>query len=88
MKKLMNYLMLSCRKASALIDKKAETKITLKEKIQLKLHTSMCDACTAYLKQSQIINDALHKHLHHPAQNDINETISNKALRDKIISNL
>ncbi|HVT86974.1 MAG TPA: hypothetical protein VHD35_17355 [Chitinophagaceae bacterium] len=87
MKKLMNFLMLSCKKASALIDKKAETKLSVKENIQLHLHTSMCDACTAYLKQSKMISEALHKHLH-DHEDEGTPLINNKDLQDKIISGL
>jgi anti-sigma factor RsiW len=87
MKKLMNVLMLSCKKASALIDKKAETKLSIKENIQLHLHTSMCDACTAYMKQSKMISDALHKHLHNH-EDEVTPLINNKGLQNKIISDL
>lgn len=48
MKKLMNYRMLSCRKASMLIEKKLLVKLPFKERVQLTMHKTMCDACTAY----------------------------------------
>jgi hypothetical protein len=52
MKKIMNMLFLSCLKASELIEKKIHFKLSFKEKIQLSVHKSMCDACTRYEKQS------------------------------------
>ncbi len=51
--------MLSCRKATELIDKKIHFKLSTKENFQLVLHKSMCDACTAYEKQSLIIDRVL-----------------------------
>lgn len=53
MKKLMNILMLSCKKASALIDKKSVTKLSIKEKVMLRTHTSMCDFCTEYQNKAR-----------------------------------
>ncbi len=62
MKRLMNFLFLSCIKASELIEKNLDKKLTSKEKIQLYVHTKMCDACNAYQKQSKQLDNALHKH--------------------------
>jgi hypothetical protein len=59
MKKLMNKLFLSCLKATELIEKKLHFKLTFTEKLQLKVHKAMCDACTMYEKQSNILDKAL-----------------------------
>lgn len=84
--KLMNILMLSCKKASELIDMKSVTKLSMKEKVMLRMHTSMCDGCTAYLKQSKILDNLLHKHIR---SIEINiPVIENKALQQLIISKL
>ncbi len=83
----MNFLMLSCKKAAALIDKKTEVKLSWKENMQLHMHTSMCDACTAYKKQSRFIDKALHTYIH-AIREGINTTIENKALKEQIISKL
>ncbi len=82
----MNILMLSCKKASALIDMKSVRKLSMKEKIMLRMHTSMCDGCTAYLKQSKILDDLLHKHIHNTTENI--PVIENKELQQQIISKL
>lgn len=63
MKKLMNILFLSCLKATELIEKKIYFKLSLKEKIQLKAHKMMCDACTNYEKQSIFLDKGI-SHLH------------------------
>ena len=51
----MHILLLSCLKATELIEKRFYFKLSFKERLQLKLHKTMCDACTNYEKQSKII---------------------------------
>lgn len=64
MKKLMDILFLSCLKASELIDKKIHIKLSFIERMQLKAHKMMCDACTAYEKQSLILEKGIEQHIH------------------------
>jgi len=59
MKKLMHFLFLSCLKATELIEKKLHVKLSIKEKLRLKMHKSMCNACRRYDKQSKIIDNVL-----------------------------
>lgn len=59
MKRLMNWLMLSCKKASELIEKKLHFRLTLKEKAQLKMHTGVCDACKSFAKDSERFEEAM-----------------------------
>lgn len=61
MKKITHLIMLSCRKATELIEKQFVAKLSLKERVQLNLHKSICDACTAYENQSRLLNDLLQK---------------------------
>lgn len=56
MKKMMNILMLSCKKATELIEKRIVTKLSAIEKIQLKMHTAVCSQCSIYEIQSDIID--------------------------------
>lgn len=79
--------MLSCKKAAALIDKKAEVKLSWKENMQLHMHKSMYDACTTYKKQSKLIDEALHKNIH-TMKEDVNTIIENKELKTKTIFKL
>jgi hypothetical protein len=53
--------MLSCAKATELIDKRSVTSISCNEKWQLKFHTMMCKACHEYQKQSKLIDKILNK---------------------------
>lgn len=87
MKKLLHWFLLSCKKATELIDKKSFVPLSIKEKLQLRLHKTICDACTAYEKQSLHIDGLMHKHVHHASKE--NATIlTNESLKEKIISNL
>jgi len=55
MKKLMKKIMLSCEKATELIEKKIHFKLSLKEKVQLAMHLALCKPCSNYKKQSYLI---------------------------------
>lgn len=85
MKKLMNILMLSCRKATELIEKKSLDGLSYKENVQLRMHKSMCDACTAYEKQSKLLDKFLHRHIHTPIEADI-PIIENNDLKERIVA--
>jgi predicted anti-sigma-YlaC factor YlaD len=89
MKKIMNKLMLSCLKASELIEKKLNSKLSTKEKIQLSLHTSMCDACRAWEKQSTDLDHTLNEHISESNRTDSSDTLplsdkARKAILEKI----
>jgi len=90
MKRLMTYLMLSCRKATELIEKKITFSLNPMEKTQLFLHTSMCNACRSYEKQSKFLDRALYKYLgtteDHP--DHIHPIKSSDDFKEKIISDL
>jgi len=51
----MHMLFLSCLKATELIEKKLYSRLSFKEKLQLKIHKLMCKACRRYEKQSELI---------------------------------
>ncbi len=63
MGKMMHYIMLSCPKATALIDKRTLGKLNTIEKMQLAMHTSVCKYCKLYTKQSALIDQLLNKHI-------------------------
>jgi len=59
MGKLKHTLFLSCLKATELIEKKLQFSLSVKEKLQLRIHKMMCTACTLYEKQSAFIEKGL-----------------------------
>ena len=83
MKKIMDILFLSCLKASELIDKKMHINLTFTERVQLKAHKMMCDACTAYEKQSLLLEKGIEQHLHQKG-----EKIDIEQLKTRINTNL
>ena len=89
MKKIMQWLMLSCRKATELIEKKLLLKLSFKEKTQLKLHKTFCDACTAYEKQSKLIDKLLNKHIHEDGgEVKKDEVVENAELKKRILDKI
>jgi hypothetical protein len=56
MQKIMNLLVNSCKKTTELIDKQAITPLSIKEKMQLQMHKSMCATCNEYEHQSKFID--------------------------------
>jgi hypothetical protein len=82
----MNILLLSCKKATGLIEKRQITPLTAREKIQLKMHISMCKACKSYENQSETIDKALSEWLERDEES-INKTLSIDA-KSNIINKL
>ena len=68
-----------------LIEKSLLVKLSLKEKVQLTLHKSMCDACTAYEKQSKKMDEILKHHIH---DNPNSDPVQNEDLKEKIRQSL
>ena len=85
----MQWIMLSCKKATELIEKKLLTKLSFREKVQLKMHKSLCDACTAYEKQSKLMDELLSKHLHNDDNSiESNGIVENEELKKKIMEKI
>jgi hypothetical protein len=51
----------NCRKATYLIEKQQSTNISLKEKLELKIHLAGCALCVTFMQQSAIINQMARK---------------------------
>jgi len=59
MRKIMHLLFLSCLRASELIEKDLHLKLGLLEKLQLRLHKTMCNTCNRYGKHSILIEKGI-----------------------------
>ncbi len=57
----MNAMMVSCVKATELMEMKENVPLGLLKTMQLHMHTAMCSGCRNYLKQSRLINQLLQK---------------------------
>ena len=88
MKKLMNFMFLSCRKATELIEKKLLMGLNSKESVQLMFHTSMCDACKKYSHQSKDLDTIIKNHVqnYNPELDDL-QTITPE-YKEKILNSL
>ncbi len=51
----------NCRKATFLIEKQQIGKITLREKMELKIHLTGCSICVTFMQQSAVINQMAKK---------------------------
>ena len=56
-----NNIMLSCYKATYLVSKKQEAKLSLIEELKLKFHLSVCDVCKKFEIQTNAITSILVK---------------------------
>jgi hypothetical protein len=87
MKKLMHTLFLSCLKATELIEKKLHFRLSGREKLQLKMHKLMCDACTSYEKQSLFLEKGISWHQRNDFSEDelkkLKVSISEKLFKSK-----
>lgn len=63
----MNKLVNSCKKTTELIDKRAISKLSMIEKVQLELHKTMCKTCTSYEQRSNFLDEAVNN-LFNPKQ--------------------
>jgi len=89
----MNKLMLSCEKATTLIEMKSVDGLSFSLNLQLKMHTAMCGACRQYQHQSVFINNAIKKHLSdtdsHIGENNLHlETTTKQRITAEIEKNL
>lgn len=82
----MNFFMLSCKRVTLLIEKRRIAgQLSLKQRVQLKMHTSLCDACKGYSSQSEIIEKGLQKHF---GKEKAPELKLPEQAKDKILKNL
>ena len=86
----MNILMLSCHKATLLIEKGHARPLSFTERAKLKMHLAMCDKCTEYQKQSFIIENAIkanHQSFSNPSNFKLADT-SKTRIQKEIDENL
>ena len=74
--------MLSCVRATELMEQKQLMQLTFVQKMQLQMHTAVCSGCRNYQKQTALINELLNKTFNSILQADTTP------LEEKIISNI
>ena len=63
----MKFMMISCKRATELVDKRRAVGLSMLERLKLGMHTAMCDACRLYEEQSTKIDALLGKELGKPS---------------------
>ena len=71
--KILNTLLISCRRASQLVHQKHNVGLNRKDKLRLKVHTKMCAACKSFEKQTEQIEDALKTRLNQTESEDLSD---------------
>lgn len=79
---LMNAMMLSCIKATELLEQIELMPLSLLQKVQLQMHVAMCSGCRNYMKQTVLINKLLNKTFNSVLQTDT------ATLEEKILSKI
>lgn len=51
-------ILMNCRSATSLVEKKRDGKLALREKIGLWIHLSYCSFCALFFQQSKILDDS------------------------------
>lgn len=74
--------MLSCLKATELIEKKFHIKLSFKERLQLRMHLMVCDKCARYEKQSEFLEKGIQHlsnvHMHNANLDELKLKITKK----------
>jgi len=88
MKGLLQTILLSCLKATLLVEKDQISGLNPAERIQLKVHLSLCDGCRDYKDQSIFIGKSIRQKIE---SGDVNIQISKEELeriKGQILSKL
>ncbi|WP_314277007.1 hypothetical protein [Capnocytophaga sputigena] len=62
--KFIHFVCMPCDKATFMIEKQLHSKLSLKEKLQLKAHLHICKICLNYSKKAETIHHWLQIMLH------------------------
>lgn len=83
---MMSKIILSCKKAAELTDKKMLVELSFIEAIQLRVHLLLCDCsiCQSYQKYSELIDKAVDQINH---ENSIKKTLSPEK-KEEIINSI
>jgi predicted anti-sigma-YlaC factor YlaD len=52
---------LTCKEATTLVSQGLDRQLTLWERVKLRLHLAVCDACSQFVKQSAFIRRAVRR---------------------------
>jgi len=77
-------LLINCKEATLLIEKKQERQISVLDRIKLFLHLLICELCRRFQKQSKLISDsASHIETHHTLSKEQEEKLKEIIKKEK-----
>ena len=77
--------MLSCKKATELIEKKNVVKLSTTERMKLNVHTKMCKSCKAFKQESVFFDEAFNRITNNEKSIPF---IENLELKDRILAKI
>jgi hypothetical protein len=79
----------NCKQATFLIEKKQTGRLTLREKLELKIHLAGCSVCRIFQKQSILINRLVFTlfHISHPEEKKLDDYFK-RELQERIDEDL
>lgn len=57
----MRFFLYSCKQAHQIVSEGLDRQLTVSEKARLRMHLSICDACTNFNGQMQLLRKAMHR---------------------------
>lgn len=75
----MNHWMFRCRDVSRLVSQSMDRKITLQERLGIRMHLMMCHLCRRHKRQMEFIRDLMAAYRRHLEQNPAGEQLSTEA---------
>ena len=75
--------MLSCKETAELASKSLDTKLTMRQKIGLRLHLMMCKLCSNYTKRLKFVHRTMGSEEQNETLNQCEESLSTSA-RERI----
>jgi len=87
-KKIIHLILLSCVKATELIEKKTLFGLSWIERLQLRLHTNVCDGCTIYQQQSILLDEVMKAQMINFDELSLLPQVKNESLKQSILLSL
>ncbi len=79
---MIKQLMISCREATLLTEKKMGGRLSFTDRLRLVIHQALCDGCRRYQQQSRLIDHIFR------AQSTTAETREATGLEDRVLKSL
>jgi len=87
-KKIIHLILLSCIRATELIEKKSLFGLSWIERLQLRLHTNVCEGCTIYQQQSILLDKVLQAQAINFDELNLLPQVKNESLKQSILLSL